>query len=169
VHGLINTLLSEHFLLFWVLLLVILIEHYLPWPDKFHPISFIKKLAKGMQAKVLFVERNSIKQQKMSGALVCIVLLLPFFSMIIVIKYLSEYSIFFEASMLLVALRSKDITKQTRRVTAALSKQQKMLARHALSQIVLREIQKMSSLSMVNANIESTLLRYSYQYCAVIF
>jgi adenosylcobinamide-phosphate synthase len=71
--------------------------------------------------------------------------------------------------MLLVALRLKDITKQTRRVTAALSKRQKMLARHALSQIVLRETQKTSSLGMVKANIESTLLRYSYQYCAVIF
>ncbi len=169
MHGLINTLLSEHFLPFWVLLLVVLIEHYLPWPDKFHPITFIKILAKGMQAKVLFAERNSKRQQKMSGALACIVLLLPFCSILIVIKYFSEYPIFFEALMLLVALRFKDITKQTRRVTAALSKQQKMLARHALSQIVLRETQKMSSLGMVKANIESILLRYSYQYCAVIF
>jgi adenosylcobinamide-phosphate synthase len=78
VHGLINTLLSEHFLPFWVLLLVVLIEHYLPWPDKFHPISFIKILVKGMQAKVLFAERNSIRQQKMSGALAFNVSLLLF-------------------------------------------------------------------------------------------
>ena len=169
MQNLINTLLSEYFLLFWVLLSVVLIEHYLPWPDKFHPISFIKVLAKGMQAKVLFVERNSIRQQKVSGALACIVLLLPFCSILIVVKYFSEYPIFFEALMLLVALRFKDIIKQTQRVTAALSKQQKMLARHALSQIVLRETQKMSSLGMVKANIESILLRYSYQYCAVIF
>jgi adenosylcobinamide-phosphate synthase len=44
-----------------------------------------------------------------------------------------------------------------------------MLARHALSQIVIRETQKMSPLGMVKANIESLLLRYSYQYCSVIF
>lgn len=169
MYGLINTLLSEYFLSFWVLLLVILIERYLPWPDKFHPISFIKVLATGMQTKVLFTKRNSIKQQKVSGALACIVLLLPFCSVLVVFKYLSEYPIFFEALMLLVALRFKDIAKQTRKVTAALSRQQKMLARHALSQIVLRETQKMSSLGMVKANIESVLLRYSYQYCAVIF
>ena len=71
--------------------------------------------------------------------------------------------------MLLLALRFQDISKQTRRVSAALSKQQKMLARHALSQIVLRETQKMSPLGIVKANIESLLLRYSYQYCSVIF
>jgi adenosylcobinamide-phosphate synthase len=166
---LINTLLSEHFLLFWVLLLVVLIERYLPWPEKFHPISFIKALAKGMQAKVLFVEQNSIGQQRVSGALACIVLLLPFCSILVVCKYLSEYPIFFEALMLLVALRFKDIIRQTHRVTSALTKQQKMLARHALSQIVLRETQKMSSLGIVKANIESVLLRYSYQYCTVVF
>ena len=71
--------------------------------------------------------------------------------------------------MLLIALRFQDISKQTRRVTAALSRQQKMLARHALSQIVIRETEKMSPLGMVKANIESLLLRYSYQYCSVIF
>lgn len=165
----INTLLSEHFLLFWVLLLVVLIERYLPWPEKFHPINFIKALAIGMQAKVLFVDQNSIGQQRVSGALACIVLLFPFCSILVVCKYLSEYPIFFEALMLLVALRFKDIIRQTHRVTSALTKQQKMLARHALSQIVLRETQKMSSLGIVKANIESVLLRYSYQYCTVVF
>ena len=169
MHNLINTLLSEQLLPFWVLLLIVYIERYLPWADKYHPISFIKVLAIGMQAKVLSPERQSIGQQKISGALACIVLLLPFCSMLAVFKYLSEYPVFFEALMLLVALRFQDIPKQTNRVTAALAKQQKMLARHALSQIVIRETEKMSPLGMVKANIESLLLRYSYQYCSVVF
>jgi adenosylcobinamide-phosphate synthase len=169
MQSVINTLLGEHFLLFWVLLLVVYVERFLPWPDKYHPISFIKLLATGMQTKVLSLERHSIGQQKISGALACIVLLLPFCTMLAVFKYLSEYPVFFEALMLLVALRFQDIAKQTRKVTAALSKQQKMLARHALSQIVIRETDKMSPLGIVKANIESLLLRYSYQYCSVIF
>jgi adenosylcobinamide-phosphate synthase len=122
-----------------------------------------------MQAKVLSPERNAIRQQNVSGSLAAIVLLLPFCSILAVFKYLSEYPIFFEGLMLLIALRFQDITKQTRRVSAALSKHQKMLARHALSQIVIRETQKMSPLGIVKANIESLLLRYSYQYCSVIF
>ena len=169
MQGVIDTLLSEQLLPFWVVLLIVFVERYVPWPDKYHPISFIKALAMGMQAKVLSLERNSIRQQKISGALACIVLLLPFCSMLAVFKYLSEYPIFFEALMLLVALRFQEIPKQTRRVCAALLKQQKMLARHALSQIVIRETEKMSPLGMVKANIESLLLRYSYQYCSVIF
>jgi adenosylcobinamide-phosphate synthase len=167
--SIINTFLSEQLLPFWVLLLIVVVERYLPWPDKYHPLSFIRVLARGMQAKVLSPERNAIRQQKVSGSLACVVLLLPFCSILAVFKYLSEYPIFFEALMLLVALRFQDIPKQTRRVSAALSKQQKMLARHALSQIVIRETQKMSPLGMVKANIESLLLRYSYQYCSVIF
>jgi adenosylcobinamide-phosphate synthase len=169
MQSVINTLSSEQFLPFWVLLFVVFIERYLPWPDKYHPISFIRALAMGMQVKVLSLERNSIGQQKISGALACIVLLLPFCTMLVVFKYLSEYPVFFEAVMLLVALRFQDIPKQTHRVTAALAKQQKMLARHALSKIVIRETEKMSPLGMVKANIESLLLRYSYQYCSVIF
>ena len=164
-----NTLLSEQLLPFWVLLFVIFVERYLPWPDKFHPLSFIKALAMGMQLKVLSNQTSSIRQQKLSGSLACIVLLLPFYVMLAVFKYLSEYPIFFDALMLLVALRFQDIAKQTSKVTAALTKQKKMLARHALSQIVLRETATMSPLGMVKANIESLLLRYSYQYCTVIF
>jgi adenosylcobinamide-phosphate synthase len=169
MHSVINTLLSEQLLPFWVLLLIVIVERYVPWPDKYHPISFIRVLAKGMQAKVLTLERNSIQQQKISGTLACIVLLLPFCTLLAVFKYLSEYPIFFEALMLLIALRFQDIPKQTRRVCIALSKNKKMLARHALSQIVMRETDKMSPLGLVKANIESLLLRYSYQYCSVIF
>ena len=98
----INTLLSEQFLPFWVLLIVVLTERYLPWPDKYHPISFIKLLAMGMQTKVLSPERNSISQQKISGILACIVLLLPFCIILAVFKYLSEYPVFLKPSCLLL-------------------------------------------------------------------
>jgi adenosylcobinamide-phosphate synthase len=160
---------NEHFLPFWVLLMVVFVERYLPWPDKYHPLSFIKVLATGMQAKVLSPEKNSVGQQKISGSFALIVMLLPFCTIAVVFKYLAEYPVFFEALMLLIALRFQDITKQTQRVTTALAKQQKMLARHALSQIVLRETEKMSPLGLVKANVETLLLRYSYQYCSVIF
>lgn len=169
MHSVINTLFSGQFLPFWVLLLIIFIERYLPWPDKYHPISFVKALAIGMQVKVLSPERSTIRQQKISGSLACIVLLLPFGLILVVFKYLSEYPVFFEALMLLVALRFQEIPKQTHRVTAALSKQHKILARHTLSQIVLRETESMSPMGVVKANIESLLLRYSFQYCSVIF
>jgi adenosylcobinamide-phosphate synthase len=64
MHSIINTFLSEQLLSFWVLLLIVVVERYLPWPDKYHPLSFIRVLAKGMQAKVLSPERNTNRQQK---------------------------------------------------------------------------------------------------------
>ena len=76
MHSIFNTLLSEQILPFWVLLLVVFIERYVPWPDKYHPISFIKLLAMGMQAKVLSPEQHPIRQQKISGTLAGIILLL---------------------------------------------------------------------------------------------
>lgn len=169
MNSIINTLISEQLLSFWVLLLVVFTERYLPWPDKHHPVSFMKALAAGMQAKVLSNNLNSTGQQKLSGSLACIVLLLPFYVILALFTYLSEYPIFFEALMLLVALRFQDIPKQTAKVTAALAKQQKMLARHAVSQIVIRKTETMSPMGIVKANIESLLLRFSYQYCGVIF
>lgn len=169
MHSVINTFLSELFLPFWVLLVAIITERYLPWPDKYHPISFIRVLAWGMQKKVLSSERYSPRQQQISGFLACVVLLLPFCIVLMVFKYLSEYPSFFEILMLLIALRFQDITKQTNRVSAALAKHQKMLARQALAKIVIRETEKMSPLGLVKANVESLLLRYSYQYCSVIF
>lgn len=169
MQGVIDTLLGEQLLPFWVLLLVVLVERYLPWPEKYHPISFVKMLTIGIQSKVLSPEKQATRQQKISGALACVVILLPFCTVLAVFKYLSEYPIFFEAFMLLIALHFQHIQKQTRRISIALKKQQKILARHTLSNIVLRETENMSPMGIVKANIESLLLRYSFQYCSVIF
>lgn len=164
-----NTLLSEQLLPFLLLVLMLLVERFLPWPDKYHPLSFIKALAVGMAQKVLPTNGQSISQQKISGSLAIIVLLLPIVAVLGVLKYLSQYPVFFETLMLLVALRFQNIVKQTKKVKAALKDQKKMLARHALSQIVLRETDKMSAMGMVKANIEALLLRFSFEYCAVVF
>ena len=164
-----NTLLSENFLPFWVFLLMLCIERFLQWPEKYHPLSFIRLLAKGMHTKVLHPQQNSPQQQKIAGALAGFILLLPMIAIFAVVKYFSEFPIFFDGLMLLIALRFQDIPKHTRRISVALSQQKKILARQSLSHLVLRETEKMSPLGMVKANIESLLLRFSYQFCSVLF
>ena len=164
-----NTLLSDYSLPFWVFVLIVSIERFLQWPEKYHPLSFVKLLAKGIHIKVLHPQQTSSQQQKIAGVLAAITVLLPLSIILAVIKYFSEFPIFFNGLMLLVALRFQDIPKLTHRISNALSKQQKMLARQSLSQIVLRETEKMSPLGMVKANIESLLLRFSYQFCSVLF
>lgn len=164
-----NTLLSAQLLPFLLLLLMLAIERFVPWPDKYHPLSFIRALAAGMANKVLPTSGQSIRQQKISGSLAIVVLLLPIVAMLGVLKYLSQYPVFFETLMLLIALRFQNIVKQTNKVTVALKEQKKMLARHALAQIVLRETEKMSAMGIVKANVEALLLRFSFEYCAVVF
>jgi adenosylcobinamide-phosphate synthase len=164
-----NTLLSDQLLPFLLLALVVAVERFLPWPDKYHPLSFIKALATGMAKKVMSSNEQPIGQQKLSGSLAIIVLLVPMIAILGVLKFLSQYPVFFETLMLLIALRFQNVVKQSNKVRDALKEQKKMLARHALSQIVLRETDKMSAMGMVKANVEALLLRFSFEYCAVVF
>lgn len=169
MQDIVNSLLSAQILPFWVLVCAVLLERFINWPDKYHPLSFIKALADGMANKVLSADQHSIKQQKISGSLAFIVILLPFVAIFTVLIYLSEYPIFFDAIMLFVALRFNDVINTTKKVSSALIQDKKILARQTLTHIVLRETEKMSPLGLVKANIEAMLLRYAYQYCSVIF
>ncbi|MGS2721402.1 cobalamin biosynthesis protein CobD/CbiB [Paraglaciecola aestuariivivens] len=153
----------------WVLILCLLIESYLPWPAKYHPLSFIQALANGMATKVLKPESQSFTQQKISGSLALVVILLPLAAILAVLSFLAQFPMFFDSLMLLIALRFQPLVKQTQKVSQALLAEKKMLARHELSHIVLRDTQSMSPMGLVKANIESLLLRYSFETVAVIF
>jgi adenosylcobinamide-phosphate synthase len=165
----INPLFSGSMLSFWFLLLMVMVERYVPWPDKYHPISLVKLLAIGMAAKVLPAQPQSVSQQKISGSLAVMVLLIFVATILAILIYFSEYPMFFDGLMLLLALRFQNIVAQTNKVSAALATEKKLLARQTLSLLVLRQTENMSPMGMVKANVESILLRFGYQYCTVIF
>ena len=167
--NLINIIVSEQLLSFWIVFFVILVERSISWPDKYHPLSVITLLANGMAKKVLPSKPRQISQQKIAGTLAPIILLLPVCATLVVLIYLSEYPIFFDILMLLIAIKFKQVIIQTKKVSAALRSEKNILARQRLSPLVLRETEKMSPMGLVKANIESVLLRFCYQYCSVIF
>jgi adenosylcobinamide-phosphate synthase len=150
-------------------MLMFLVERYVPWADKYHPISLATMSAHNMAKKVLAPHMQSIRQQLISGGLAVLVLLFPVIVIIAVFIYLSEYPIFFEALMLLVALRFQNIIHQTNKITAYLQSDKKILARQTVSSLCLRETVNMSPLGLIKANVESLLLRYSYGFCSVLF
>jgi adenosylcobinamide-phosphate synthase len=166
---LIHILLSEYWWPFWVLLLILLIERGLPWPDKYHPLKLAQLLAIKMADKVLHAKPRSSRQQKLSGALAAAVLLFPVCILLSVLILLAAYPIAFDALMLLVALRFQPIISTSQQVTRALTGNKKVLARHTVAQMLLRETDKMSAVGITKANVEALLLRYFYQYSAVIF
>ncbi|MFT2091806.1 cobalamin biosynthesis protein [Paraglaciecola sp. 2405UD69-4] len=166
---LIDTLASEYLLSMWVLILCVLIEKFVTWPEKYHPLSLFRLMAQRMADKVLPDKSRQTSQQKIAGILAPTTLLIPVITVIAVFILLPQYPLFFESLMLLVALKFQYVITQTKKVTSALRSGKKILARQMLSPIVLRETDKMSPLGMVKANIESIFLRFCYQYCAVIF
>jgi adenosylcobinamide-phosphate synthase len=158
----------------WVLLMVVMIDHIWAWPDKYHPLSFAKLLAIRMADKVHPLHshkdpRRSEMQQKISGTLGFLVLLAPFMTILAIFISFAEFPIFFEAVLLLMAIQFQVIVKQSCKISDALAKQKKALSRHLASNIVLRETDKLSSVGIAKANIESLLLRFNQQFFTVIF
>lgn len=154
---------------FWTLLLVVIIEKNTNWPDKFHPLSLLKVLALRMADKVLPSNNDSIKQQNISGGLAFVLLLLPVIAIIFVFIYLSEFPLFFEGLLLLIALRFQNIQSTSSKVSNYLWSDKKILAKQTLASIVLRDTDNLSPLGIAKANCETLLLRFNYQYSVVIF
>ncbi|MGJ8681583.1 cobalamin biosynthesis protein CobD/CbiB [Paraglaciecola sp.] len=165
----VETLFSQELLTFWVILIAVLIEKYMPWPDKYHPLSLWKICTIRIANKVLPSKESDIQQQKLSGSLAYLVLLTPVCLSIWILLSLSVYPAFFEALLLLIALRYRNIQLTCHKLSQQITLEKKILARQNLQQHVLRETEKMSVLGLAKAASETLILRFSYQYCAVIF
>ena len=165
-----GTLLTHHWLQpLWILFLVVMLERFLPWPDKIHPLTLVRLLATNMARKVHSDSTASVYQQKISGSLAVLVLVLPVMIIFATLITLAEFPQFFEALLLLIALQFQNVIKTYRALTRALKKEQKALARNLLSAMVLRQTDKLSPLGVAKAAIESLLLRFNYQFGTVIF
>ncbi|WP_158972216.1 cobalamin biosynthesis protein [Paraglaciecola sp. L3A3] len=169
MQALIEVLTSQFWLSYWTLLIIVVVEKNLSWPEKYHPLSLYKLFAIRMAKKVLPSADYSTQQQKISGALAAMVLLLPLIVIIAIFIYLSEYPMFFQGFLLLIALRFQYVLNISTKIANYLSADKKILARHTLQPIILRETDKLSPMGLAKANCETIVLRFSYQYCAVIF
>lgn len=152
-----------------ILVVAILIERVLPWPDKYHPLSLFRLLAIKMSDKVNPDQSRSAYQRKISGSLAAIALLTPILSLTIFFVYLADFRQFFDLFLLLVALQFSSVITRFHKITRYIKANKKALARDTLSSLVLRETSTLSPMGIAKAAIEALLLRFHYQYCAVIF
>ncbi|MDU0352879.1 cobalamin biosynthesis protein [Paraglaciecola aquimarina] len=169
MQGFIDILVDPFWLPFWTLLSAVVIEKLLPWPDKYHPLSLYKLFAIRMASKVMPGENDAAQQKLISGSLAAVVLLFPVCVVIAVFIYLSEYPMFFQGLFLLIALRFQDIQRTSSKVAHYLARDKKILARHTLQPLLLRATDKLSPMGLVKANCECLILRFGYQFCAVVF
>lgn len=149
--------------------LVMLLEHLVAIPDKYHPLSLFKVLATRMATKVQKPHKNSIAQQKLSGLLAAVILVIPLCALLAIFTQLAEYPYFFDALILLVALQYSPQLRMLKRCHKALALDKKQLAREQLQPFVLRDTAPLSAIGIAKGAIESTLLRFLYQYGAVLF
>lgn len=155
-------------------MLIVLVEQLWTWPDKYHPLSLARLLAIRMAEKVHPAvrqnqEQSSVFQQKISGSLAFLVLLAPLITILLIFIGLAEFPLFFDGLLLLVSIQFQVLIKQGQKISNALANDKKVLARHLLSRIVLRETDKLSAVGIAKATIESLLLRFNQQFSGVIF
>lgn len=152
-----------------LLLAVVLVEQYLPWPDKYHPLSLFRLLAINMARKVNPRQARSKQQRLLSGSLAIIMLVVPVLVLLQLLIYMADFPWFFHGFALLVALRLQPCIQAGQRIEQALLQGKKQLARESLQPWVIRETSRLSPLGIGKAQVETLLLRFNYQYVTVLF
>lgn len=155
------TPLFESFLLVCIALLV---ERFVPWPEKYHPLSLFRLVCINLAAKVNPIKKpRAPSQNKLAGLLAIVILLLPSLTIIGILTAFAYYPQFFELLLFLIAIQIQPARRHFKLTGKALREEKKLLARHHLSLIVLRNTQRLSPLGIAKAAVESMILRYNYQ------
>lgn len=152
----------------WVVLLVVLIERLWLWPVAYHPLSFFRLLASRMADKVNRRDADPY-QQRLSGTLAPLVLLIPILICIGLFIMLAEYPVFFDGILLLIALYFRPVLQNLKRAEQALKNNKKALARDLSARLLLRQTSSLSAMGLSKALTETTILRFCYQFCTPLF
>ena len=152
-----------------ILVITVLLEKNVNWHDKSHPLTLFRLLAKALGDKTANGPSRSAGQQSVSGTMAFFVLMLPIVIIIVTIKWFAEYTWFFDAFFLFVALGFSSVSKKSQQIIQLLHKDKRALARNILSPMVLRETENLSKVGIIKASMETRILRFHYQYISVIF
>lgn len=153
----------------FVILVVALINAMWAIPASIQPLTLVRFLAQRMGDKVLPKASLPPLQHYISSTLGFVVLVVPIGVILTILIAAAQFPWFFDGLLLLFALNYNDVVKTYQRVQLAIGKQKKILARQTLKQVVIRETDSLSEVGVAKAAIESLLLRYYKQYCAVLF
>lgn len=147
--------------------LVFVIERYAFLTPKSNPLTFWRLLCQRMGEKVL-PENPHSQQAVISGSLALLVLLLPLFAIAYLVYEFAYYQWILDALLLYLALSFGHEKRIGQQVFQAISYGKKQLARNKLSQITLRDTDRLSPLGIQKAATESLFLRFVYQQFVTI-
>lgn len=152
-----------------ILLLALLADAVWRWPVAYHPLTLMKLLAARMGDKVLPGAQHAPLQHYISGTLAAVVIVAPVVTLLGLLVYLAEYPVFFEAVILVAILDFGHERYRFRQVLNSVGKNKKTLSRESVAYMVLRDCNRLTDIGIAKAAIEALLLKFYYQYVAVIF
>lgn len=141
--------------------------HFMPLQTSYHPNTFATLIFSRIGKRV-FRPTAKQNQQKIAGTLGAV---LPIFTLVVItigIGMFAFYPQWLGGLILYLCLDTK-ITQRTRRIGALLTQKQKATAKHLLEQSVSREVAELSTLGIVKATMDSTVLRVTRDYYLMIF
>ena len=138
----------------WTLALIaIVIERWLPWPEQWHPVPLFNLFANYLQTKVN-KPNYSAEQQRLSGALAVVTLLILTLIPTAIVVYAAELSQWLGAFVLLCCLRRQHYLSMLNRIDALALKQQKRAARALLARICRRDTDQLSVHGLIKTTAE---------------
>ncbi|MFT5163713.1 MAG: adenosylcobinamide-phosphate synthase [Alteromonadaceae bacterium] len=153
-----------------VLISVLILERVCSLSPKYNPLGFFTAITLAISEKVHPKnKRPSVAQQKISGSMAMLTLMLPFLFLAYMMTLVAEFPAIFDGILLWLCLSWSPVKKDVLNLAKALKKDQKSLAKARLSSWVLRRTDNLSPMGLCKAAIEMVILRSSKEYFAVIF
>ncbi|VAW89331.1 Adenosylcobinamide-phosphate synthase [hydrothermal vent metagenome] len=138
-----------------VILAALLLDRRLGEPKRFHPLVGFGWLAARVE-KACNRESHS-HRQRIGFGLLALVLLCGGIAALFSLAYLSPYAVFFEITILYLAIAPRSLTEHALAVHSALQDNDINLARSRVGYMVSRHTQEMDEQQISRATIESTL------------
>lgn len=149
-----------------VVLFVILIEQKFAIDASYHPGTLWRFIAQKLSLKTA---KGNSKQQRLSGAISTILLVMIGMFIALSIITFATYSWFFDIIFLLLALHSFCIIKSCKSIYFSLKNNRKNLAREQLNQLCIRDTAQLSSMGIVKGTIEGSIQQFSLNYFIPLF
>lgn len=141
-----------------VLTLVILIDWFLPAPNKFSAVPFFKLVAEGFTKKV--ATKGDNKQQALAGLLALFVYLFLILTILLSILFAVTNDVWTQGLLLYLSLGYQGFAAQSKAIAQAAIKQQKSACRYLLSQYSPYDSSKLSLIGINKLTIETLVVRF---------
>ncbi|MCH1925392.1 cobalamin biosynthesis protein [Shewanella sp. C32] len=152
---------------FGIIALALSFALLVPLPQRFNPLYWFAELGGRMAQKVCRPNRSS-RQQLVAGVMAILLLVMPFWLIVLFLLELAAYPSFFELAILYCCMRDLHARRDLTQVSRALLVADKPQARQLLSQWTSRDTEILSEAGIAKTAIELAVTSAAYGSIAVV-